>query len=202
MPYPTVTALPEAASKMSGQVNFVNQSALFLQALPTFSFEFNTLLTYINSQYINKYNYGTLAGINPEQPVISHVITPEGMGVPYVSGIDLLYQTLHECSIQSGTFGDVVDIGVASLGTVTLDANAPTITLLTTPQAKTQARDDFNTTAVAYTASVKAALEGLDNRLTYLKDTCFTDEDCGAITDNTIAETVDAGSLTDSVITN
>ena len=41
MAYPKVVTLPNAPSKISDQVNFVNQSALFLQALPAFRTQFN-----------------------------------------------------------------------------------------------------------------------------------------------------------------
>ena len=202
MAYPKVVTLPTAPSKISDQVNFVNRSALFLQALPAFRNQFNALLTYINHQRINKYNCGTLDETNPESPVLTPIITPVSSGVPYVSGIDLVYTTLKSTEEQSDVIGEYIDDLVSRYGAVSSDISQPNISLLTAPQDKTQSISVFNATAISFTASAKAAIEGLGTRFNYINSTCFATIDNGLITDATISETIDAGSITDNTITN
>ena len=202
MAYPKVFTLPTAPSKISDQVNFVNRSALFLQALPAFRTQFNALLTYINNQRINKYNCGTLDETNPISPVLVPIITPVGSGVTYVSGIDLVYTTLKSTEEQSDVIGEYIDDLVSRYGAVSSDISQPNISLLTAPQDKTQSISVFNATAISFTASAKAAIEGLGTRFNYINSTCFAAIDNGLITDATISETIDAGSITDNTITN
>ena len=202
MAYPKVVTLPNAPSKTSDQVNFVNRSALFLQALPAFRTQFNALLTYINGQRINKYGFGTLDETNPESPVLTPIITPVGSGVPYVSGIDLVYATLKNTGDQSDVIGEYIDDLVYRYGVVSTDSSQPNIPLLTAPQEQTQSRAAFNAAAISFTASAKAAIEGLGARFDYINSTHFTDIDNGLITDRTISETIDAGSVADNTITN
>ena len=202
MAYPKVTTLPNAPSKLSDQVNFVNRSALFLQALPSFRTQFNALLTYINNQRINKYHCGTIVETNPISPVLIPIITPVGSGVPYVSGIDLVYTTLKSTEEQSDVIGKYIDDLVSRYGVVSSDSSQPNISLLTAPQDKTQSISVFNATAISFTASAKAVIEGLGTRFNYINSTCFATIDNGLIADATISETIDAGSITDNTITN
>ena len=202
MAYPKVVTLPNAPSKISDQPNFVNQSALFLQALPAFRTQFNALLTYINNQRINKYHCGTLDETNPIRPILIPIITPVGSGVPYVSGIDLVYATLKNTEEQSDVIGKYIDDLVSRYGVVSSDSSQPNISLLTAPQDRTQSISVFNATAISFTASAKAVIEGLGTRFDYINSTCFATIDNGLITDNTISETIDLGSITDNTITN
>ena len=202
MAYPKVVTLPTAPSKISDQVNFVNRSALFLQALPAFRTQFNALLTYINNQCINKYNCGTIVETNPIRPVLIPIITPVGSGVPYVSGIDIVYTTLKSTEEQSDVIGKYIDDLVSRYGVVSSDGSQPNIALLTAPQNRTQSISVFNATAISFTASAKTAIEGLGTRFNYINSTCFDTIDNGLITDATISETIDAGSITDNTITN
>ena len=202
MAYPKVVTLPNAPSKLSDQVNFVNRSALFLQALPAFRTQFNALLTYIDNQRINKYHCGTIVETNPISPVLIPIITPVGSGVPYVSGIDIVYTTLKSTEEQSDVIGKYIDDLVSRYGVVSSDSSQPNISLLTAPQDKTQSISVFNATAISFTASAKAAIEGLGTRFNYINLTCFAAIDNGLITDATISETIDAGSITDNTITN
>lgn len=202
MAYPKVVTLPNAPSKLSDQVNFVNHSALFLQALPSFRTQFNALLTYINNRRINTYNCGTIVETNPISPVLIPIITPIGSGVPYVSGIDLVYTTLKSTEKQSDVIGKYIDDLVSRYGVVSSDSSQPNISLLTTPQDKTQSISVFNAMAESFTTSAKAAIEGLGTRFNYINSTCFATIDNGLITDATISETIDAGSITDDTITN
>ena len=202
MAYPKVVTLPNAPSKLSDQVNFVNRSTLFLQALPAFRTQFNALLTYINNQRINTYNCGTIVETNPKSPVLIPIITPVGSGVPYVSGIDLVYTTLKSTEEQSDVIGEYIDDLVSRYGVVSSDSSQPNISLLTAPQDKTQSISVFNATAISFTASAKAVIEGLGTRFNYINSTCFADINNGLIADATISETIDLGSITDNTITN
>lgn len=203
MAYPKIDTLPRAPSKLSDQPNFANQSVLFLLALPAFRTQFNALLTYINNQHINKYNCGKLVETNPASPpALIPIITPVGSGLPFVSGIDLVYATLKSTEEQSDVIGKYIDDVVSLCGVVSSDSSQPNISPLTVPQDITQPRAAFNETAINFTASAKAAIEVLGARFNYINSTCFAAVDNGLITDGTISETIDAGSITDNTITN
>lgn len=202
MPYPAVTTLPPAPSKISDQVNFVNQSALFLQALPTYRTQQNALIAYINAYFPNKYNFGIMGEVNPTKPTLAPLITPTGAGVRYVSAIDVLYSNLQGNSANTLVVGGYIDAVVAQVGLVASDPSNPVIPILPVPPNRTQALAAFNTTAIAFIAGAAASTTAFNNCYTYIHQICYQDIDMGLITDGTIAETIDNNLITDAVITN
>lgn len=202
MPYPAVAALPPAPSKISDQVNFVNQSALYLQALPTFRTEYNALIAYINAAFPNRFNCGVIGEINPTKPTVTVVANPTGSGVTYVSAIDVLYNGLQLNSANASAVGLYIDNVIALTGSVTSDASNPVIPLLPVPHSRTQSLAAFNTSASAFSLTAANATSALNSCYTYIDQTCLQNEDMGLITDTNITETIDNGLITDSVITN
>lgn len=202
MPYAPVTVLPPAPSKVSNPANFVNQAALFLQALPAFRDQHNNLLTYINTKYPNKWNCGMIDEVNPDIPVNPTFTNPTGTGVVYISAVDTFYATLTSSSSVSNDVGAYVDAMIAQQGSSSSDANRTTVPTLSAAPTRTQALAAFNTTASAFTNSVITSGTSLNTNLSTIHSHCFNDYDCGTITDATITETIDANSITDATITN
>ena len=202
MPYAPVTVLPPAPSKVSNPVNFVNQAALFLQALPTFRTQHNTLLTYINTKYPNKWNCGLIGEVNPTLPVNPTFTNPTGTGVVYVSAVDTFYAALTSSSSVSNDVGAYADAMIAQQGSSSSDANRTTVPALSAAPARTQALAAFNTTADAFTNSVITSGTSLNANLSAIHSHCFNNDDYGLITDATITETIDANTITDATITN
>lgn len=202
MPYPAVAALPPAPSKISNQVNFVNQSALYLQALPTFRTQYNALIAYINAVFPNRFNCGVMGDVNPVKPLVTVVANPTGSGVTYVSAIDVLYNGLQLNSANAGAVGAYIDAVLAQVGSVTSDANNPVIPTLPVPHSRTQTLAAFNTSASAFSLAVANVTTALNSCYTYIGQVCYQNEDMGLITDTNITETIDNGLITDSVITN
>lgn len=201
MPYTPITVLPPAPSKVADPVNFVNKAALFLQALPAFRDQHNTLLAYLNTKYPNKWNCGVIGDTNPTLPVNPVLIVPTGTGVDYVSAVDNLYADLVTTSVVSNKVGAYIDVVATKQGLVSADNLRSTVPSLTTPPSRTQALAAFNTTAAAFTNSTITSFDNLTTNLGVVNN-CFIDEDFGSIIDGTISETIDAGLITDSTITN
>ena len=202
MPYPTVTALPPAPSKISDQVNFVNRAALYLQSLPTFRTQYNVLTDYINTAFPNRFNCGAMGDVNPVKPTVTVVANPTGSGVTYVSSIDVLYNGLQLNSANAGAVGAYIDAALAQVGRVASDANKPVIPALPVPHNRTQALAAFNTSASAFSLAAASVTTALNSCYTYIDQICYQNEDMGLITDTNITETIDNGLITDSVITN
>ena len=202
MPYPAVAALPPAPSKISNQVNFVNQSTIYLQALPTFRTEYNGLIAYINARYPNRFSCGTMGDVNPTKPLIAVVTNPTGTGVAYVSTIDVLYNSLQLNSANARTIGSYIDTVIAQVGSVASDANNPIIPTLPAPHSRTQSLAAFNTSASAFSLAAANVTTALNSCYNYIDQICYKNEDMGLITDTNITETIDNGLITDSVITN
>ena len=72
MAAPKVKQLPVAPARLSRPNNFVTESTVFLDSLPTFRTELNWLSSYLNSKIQNKYNFGKLNGIRGF-PAISQI---------------------------------------------------------------------------------------------------------------------------------
>lgn len=202
MPYPTVKALPSAPSRVSKPEVFVNESALFLAALPQFKTEYNALVDYVNSKIPNFYNYGSVLGANPANPTIPTYNDNVGgaNAVAYTSSVDSLYLSLQDISSKVPTnVGNWIDATIAIQGSLPSDANKPLLSSLPNPHNRTQDRDAFNLSASAFTTSVRTNLNSIASLVSYVNTTCYANVDNGLVTDGTISEASDYGLVTETV---
>ena len=196
-----ITPLPSAPSRVSDPTNFVNESALFLSALPSFQTQTNLFITDVNLIKGNKFNFGLLSSPTtaPSFPTFNGTAT--GTGIVYVSSIDTLYEALQNRSTLVNSVATWLDYFSAYQGEVSTDASKPSVSTLSAPHNRSQSQTAFNTSAIAFTTSSNNFINSLNTLLQY-NTNFWLGDDYGLVSDGTIAMTIDCGLITDSTITN
>jgi hypothetical protein len=97
--------------------------------------------------------------------------------------------------------GSWFDRVVTDNGTIPYDPQKPIVTGVSQPMLKSDSRDSFNTSTVLFNETVLDNINSLYQTMWYTHLVCCGNDDNGLITDVTITETLDAGSITDTVIT-
>ena len=204
MTAPTVQELPKAGARLSRPNTFPTDAEIFLSKLPTFRVQVNQLSSYLNSTVNNKYNYGEVRGVR-DFPTLFQVDETEidiGLGsLDFTSKLDVLYNNVYEYSKYLNAAGDWFDRVVAESGTIPYDQQRPIVSGISQPMLKSESRDSFNTSAVLFNETVLDNINSLYQTIWYTHLVCCSNDDNGLITDGTITETLDAGSITDTVIT-
>ena len=204
MASPSVTELPKAGARLSGPNTFTTDAEIFLSKLPTFRVQVNQLSSYLNSTVNNKYNYGKVWGVR-DFPTLFQVDETEidiGLGsLDFTSKLDVLYNNVYEYSKYLNAAGDWFDKVVTESGTIPYDPQRPIVTGVSQPMLKSESRQSFNTSTVLFNETVLNNINSLYQTIWYTHLVCCGNDDNGLITDVTITETLDAGSITDTVIT-
>ena len=202
MPYPQTSTLPTAPSRIDNPLDFTNRAALYLDALPTFKASTDALTNYFAITNPNLFNFGNVTGSNPTKPVVSAFSLPSGSGLAYVSSIDAMLEAVRVASSQMNSVGQYIDAVVAMQGTVETWSGRPVFTVIPSPPNRLQSQATFNSYTNSYFTAFKNYVDGINTSLTTFTNACYANDDCGALTDGTIATTYDAGALTDPAITN
>lgn len=183
MPYPSTTILPPPPSRISDPVNFVNESALYLQSLPTFRTQFNALTAYINTKYPNYNNYGTVVDSNPVMPTVATFAAGvSGTGVDYISSVDTFYENLYTNSSRANSYGAWIDSVITMQGSIASDVDKPVIPSITAAATRAQTRTAFNASSVAFTENAIKSVRELADAYNYVQSTCFSTFDNGLVT--------------------
>lgn len=204
MTAPLVTALPQAPSRLSRPSLFFPESTIFLDALPTYRSEVNSLSFYINSQILNKYNLGTLTGKRDFPDISQSMLTDvmyEGNSISFVSDVDSIYYLLEENSNKVNAVGVWIDEVIAEIGLVPYDTNKPLINGVVSPMYRGQTQEDFNSSASLFNQSAIDNLNSTYQSVWYTYQITCGNEDYGSVMDDTIILYEDAGSITDTNIT-
>lgn len=204
MTAPLVSPLPTSPARLSKHDEFVNESVVFLDALPTFRTQVNELSSYINSIILNKWDYGNVS----KQPTFPNISQYEGEVVPtevatveYIASIDSVYQATTNYSAKLNDVGAYVDMLSSYVGTALYDVDKPMISGITSPHTRAMSRDVFNDRAELFTESLIDNINSLYQSMWYNYITVFVGDDYGLITDNNIAQEIDYGLVTDTNIT-
>ena len=204
MSAPLVTSLPTSPARLARPDDFVNESVIFLDALPTFRTQVNELSSYINSVILNKCDYGKVS-VQPTFPNISQyqgdVVPTETATVDYIASIDSLYQEATNYSSTLNDVGTYVDMLSNYVGTALYDVDKPMVSGITSPHTRAMQRDVFNYRAELFTESLIDNINSLYQSMWYNYVTTFVGDDYGLITDNNITYTDDYGLVTDTNIT-
>lgn len=204
MSAPLVTSLPTSPARLARPDDFVNESVIFLDALPTFRTQVNELSSYINSIILNKWDYGSVA-VQPTFPNISQyqgdVVPTETATVDYIASIDSLYQETTNYSAKLNAVGAYVDMLSNYVGTALYDVDKPMVSGITSPHTRAMQRDVFNYRAELFTESLVDNINSLYQSMWYNYVITFVGDDYGLITDNSITQELDYGLITDTNIT-
>lgn len=204
MTAPLVSPLPTSPARLSKPDEFVNESVVFLDALPVFRTQVNELSSYINSIILNKWDYGNVSKQH-KFPEISQytgeVVPTEVATVEYIASIDSVYQATTNYSAKLNDVGTYVDMLSNYVGTALYDVDKPMISGITSPHTRVMSRDVFNYRAELFTESLINNINSLRHSMWYNFVITFEGDDYGLITDNNITQSNDYGLITDTNIT-
>jgi len=204
MTAPLVTVLPIAPARLSRPDSFVNESVIFLDALPAFRTQVNELNTHINSTIINKWDYGNVA-VTPSFPDISQytgdVVPTEVATVEYIASIDSFYENLSTYSSKLNAVGEWIDNLSAYVGTIPYDIDKPIISGISAPHTRDLARPLFNTRAEDFTETGINNINSLYQACWYNYNIVYVADDYGLVTDTNLTVREDYGLVTDTTIT-
>jgi len=204
MPAPIVETLPISPARLSRPNNFVSESVVFLEALPTFRTQVNQLATYINANIPNKWNFGKLNGVR-SFPVISQTLLADieynNNGIEFTGDLDALYSTLETYSNNINGASDWYDGVIAEVGLGTYDLDKPLISGITAPMNRAQDRTVFNSTADMFSATSVDNINSLYQAIWHTYQTSAGNRSFGSITDTTIITNIIGGSITDTNLT-
>ena len=204
MTSPTVTPLAVAPARLTRPDEFVNESVVFLDALPTFRTQVNEINTYINSIIISKWNYGSVAA-TPSFPDISQytgdVIPTEVATVEYIASIDSFYENLSTYSSKLNTVGTWIDNLATYVGTIPYDIAKPIISGISATHTRDLARPLFNSRAEDFTETGINNINSLYQACWYNYNIVYTADDYGLVTDTNLTVREDYGLVTDTTIT-
>ena len=203
MTAPIVDTLPTSPSRLSRPNNFVTESVVFLEALPTFRTQVNQLATYINANITNKWNFGKLNGIR-SFPVISQTLLADieynNNGIEFTGDLDALYSTLETYSNNINGASDWYDDVVVEVGLGAYDLDKPLVSGITAPMNRGQDRTVFNSTADMFSATSVGNINSLYQSIWHTYQTNCGSRDNGSVTDTNITIHKDFGSVTDTHI--
>ena len=203
MPAPLVTALPIAPSRLSRATEFVRESSLFIAVLPAFRTQINDLSSYVNSIIINPNNYGKITDTNAFPSISQHTdeVVTDGSVVDYVASVDDLYSTIQTYSTKANEIGTWVDNLVTQQGVVPYDLDKPMVSGITYPMSRSQAQEDFNTSATIFTETAIDNINSMYQSIWFNWIRSYSADNYGSITDTNITAKIDCGNVTDVNIT-
>ena len=204
MPAPIVETLPISPARLGRPNNFVSESLVFLEALPTFRTQVNQLATYINANIPNKWNFGKLNGVR-SFPAISQTLLTDieynNNGIEFTGDLDALYSTLETYSNNINVASDWYDGVIAEVGLGAYDLDKPLVSGITAPMNRGQDRTVFNSTADMFSATSVDNINSLYQAIWHTYQTSAGNRSFGSITDTTIITNIIGGSITDTNLT-
>lgn len=204
MSVPIVETLPIPPARLSRPNNFVTESVVFLEALPTFRTQVNQVSSYINSKIPNKWNFGKLNGLRTFPDISQSTLTDieyTGDGLDFTSSLDSLYATLEDYSKRINLAGDWFDIVLVEVGEAPYDLDRTLVSGVTSPMLRSQERAAFNSTAALFSETTVDNINSLYQSIWYTYQTSASNRSFGSITDTTIITNIIGGSITDTNLT-
>lgn len=204
MSAPIVETLPIPPARLSRPNNFVTESVVFLEALPTFRTQVNQVSSYINSKIPNKWNFGKLNGLRTFPDISQSTLTDieyTGDGLDFTSSLDALYATLEDYSKRINLAGDWFDIVLVEVGEAPYDLDRTLISGVTSPMLRSQERAAFNSAAALFSETAVDNINSLYQSIWYTYNTSAGNRSFGSIADSTIITTINGGSITDTNLT-
>ena len=201
MTAPTVTPLPQAPERLNKPSSFVVDYTVFLDAVPTYREQVNEFSSYVNSTIPNKWNMGKLTGVRDFPNIFQELFEEkqyEGNSFAFVDYVDATYSTIKKHSGYYNEAGTWFDTVVSEVGLMPYDINKPMVSGITLPMRRDQDRETFNNKAILFTATAIDNINSLYQAMYHTYISCCSNLDCGDITDTTILNSYDLGSITDS----
>ena len=205
MPYPNVTPLPTAPSRISKPIAFDTDSSLFLNALPTFRTQTTALNTYIFNAKPNAWNFGSIEEIDQPIPSFKTANKLPQLGQDstiFVSDVDILLSDMKAYSDTLNVIGEWVDDLTSKQEVVSAYSGKLSINNLPTAPTSSQDKVAFNSTTTSFLTTYVTHTTSMSNALNQMNNDCRRNDDYGLITDNNITTSSDSGLITDNTYIN
>lgn len=201
MPAPLVTPLPASPERFNKPNSFITDSIIFLDALTPYREQVNGFSSYVNATIPNKWDMGKLTGVRNFPNIFQELFEEkqyEGNSFTFVNYVDTTYSTIKKHSSYYNEVGTWFDRVITEVGLMPYDINKPMVSGITLPMRRDQDRETFNNKAILFTATAMDNINSLYQAMYHTYISCCSNLDCGLITDTTILNSYDMGSVTDT----
>jgi hypothetical protein len=162
MPYPAISTLPAAPSRLGDPSNFVTESLAFLDAQIDFVSDCNAVSTYLNTAKFDPFEWGDLSAITGSSPVsITNFINtapvvPPLNGVPLADAIDDLLASMVAFIPDANTVGAWIDTVEDPLAPVVVDPARPTVSTVAATPLRNDGQLSFESKAISLYGSARS----------------------------------------------
>lgn len=162
MPYPAISTLPAAPSRLGDPSNFVTESLAFLDAQIDFVSDCNAVSTYLNTAKFDPFEWGDLSAITGSSPVsITNFINtapvvPPLNGVPLADAIDDLLASMVAFIPDANTVGAWIDTVEDPSAPVVVDPARPTVSTVSATPLRNDGQLSFESKAISLYGSARS----------------------------------------------
>lgn len=162
MPYPAISTLPAAPSRLGDPSNFVTESLAFLDAQIDFVSDCNAVSTYLNTAKFDPFEWGDLSAITGSSPVsITNFINtapvvPPLNGVALADAIDDLLASMVAFIPDANTVGAWIDTVEDPSAPVVVDPARPTVSTVSATPLRNDGQLSFESKAISLYGSARS----------------------------------------------
>lgn len=162
MPYPAISTLPAAPSRLGDPSNFVTESLAFLDAQVDFASDCNAVSTYMNSANFDPYEWGDLSAISGSSPVAitnfinAAPVVPPLTGAPLADAIDDLLASMVAFVPDANAVGAWIDTLEDPLAPVIADPARPTVSTVAATPLRNDGQLVFEAKSISFYGSARA----------------------------------------------
>lgn len=174
MPYPAISALPPAPSRLGDPSNFVTESLDFLDAQIDFTNQCNAVSSYLNAAKFDPFEWGNLSAITGSAPVsITHFINPAPStislsGSALAGAIDDMLASMVAFVPDANTVGEWIDTVENPAAPEIVDPSRPTVSTLADTPLRNDGQLSFESKAVAFYGSARSFSISMQNFADYV----------------------------------
>ena len=174
MPYPAISTLPTAPSRLGDPANFISESLAFLDAQVDFVTECNAVATYLNSAKFDPFDWGDLSAISGSSPVyITNFINapptvPPTSGFQLVEAIDGILASMVAFVPDANTVGEWIDTLEDPSAPVVVDPSRPTVNTVSPTPLRNDGQLAFESKSIAFYASARLFSTSLQSFADYV----------------------------------
>ena len=174
MPYPAISALPAAPSRLGDPDNFVTESLNFLDAQIDFTSECNAVSSYLNAAKFDPYEWGNLSAITGSAPVsITHFInaapsTITLSGSALADAIDEMLSSMVAFVPDANTVGEWIDTIEDPAAPEIVDPSRPTVSTIADTPLRNDGQLTFESKAIAFYGSARSFSISMQNFADYV----------------------------------
>ena len=162
MPYPAISTLPAAPSRLGDPSNFVTEGLAFLDAQIDFVSDCNAVSTYLNAAKFDPYEWGDLSAVSGSSPVYitnfinAAPIIPPLTGAPMADAIDDLLASMVAFVPDANTVGTWIDTLEDPLAPVIVDPARPSVSTVSATPLRNDGQLTFESKAISFYGSARS----------------------------------------------